>query len=91
MLELDTSYRDLAAYCCIFTDLEGNKWILPIDLNYYSKIEKYEELAGHTLCVLGIYDGFSDTYGCPVIYVGKFFDQNTENTIISKWYQSLHG
>ena len=78
------------AFCCIFTDLQGNEWLLELGLDYVESINKFEALNGHPICVNGRYQGYSDLYGKPSIMIDTIFDQNTGNLTSSQWYSMVY-
>ena len=81
-IDLSEEGVDAKVYLAQATDQNGNKWLLQIDMDYFTKIDKYQKLANHSLCITGEYQGYSDTYKMPAIFVEKIFDQDTGNTII---------
>ena len=99
MIWVDGSYDDISnldlsadigqnmnAYVCTLVDQDNNKWFIQIDLDYYTAVDKYKELCGHSLCVTGEYSGYSQLYEMPAFIVEKIFDKNTGNVIIPTWY-----
>ena len=89
-LDLPSVKKDMQAYFTIFDDDEGNQWMLMIDINEFSELNKYTELNNHPLCVLGRYLGWSGVYEVPVIQVEKIFDRATGNMIAPYWYEQLY-
>lgn len=87
---MNVQNQDVKAYITTMTDQDGNKWLLKIDLDYFTKIDKYKKLSGHSLCITGEYTGYSGVYEMPCILVEKIFDQDTGNTIIPAWYDVLN-
>lgn len=65
------------------TDEAGNVWLVQLDWNEYEPIDKFVELEGHQLCIMGQYFGFSDVYKMPSVLVEKIFDRTTGNLIYS--------
>ena len=76
-------------YICEFTDQDGNKWLMELDLDYYTAIDKYTDLSSHSLCVLGLFNGFSEDTGLPAFIMESIFDRETGNTIDSQWYKDI--
>lgn len=81
--------RKMNAFISVLTDQEGNQWLVQIDLDYYTSIEKYSNLCGHSLCILCEYQGFSGVYEMPAVIVEKIYDMNTGNIIVPEWYASM--
>ena len=78
--------QNMTAYICTLVDQDNNKWLVQIDLDYYTSADKYKELCGHSLCITGEYTGYSQLYEMPAFIVEKIFDKNTGNVIIPTWY-----
>ena len=88
-IDLTVDMQTYEAFISIFTDQDGNEWLLKIDLDYYTTIEKYTELCNHSLCVLAQYNGYSNVYKMPSIFVEKIFDQVTGNIISPIWFTEV--
>jgi hypothetical protein len=85
-MDLNVDNTNVKVYHATMTDQDGNKWMLQIDIDYFTKIDKYKKLSGHSLCITGEYTGYSGVYEMPCIFVEKIFDQDTGNTIVPAWY-----
>jgi hypothetical protein len=62
---------------------------MELDLDYYTAIGKYTDLSSHSLCVLGLFNGFSEDTGLPAFIMESIFDRETGNTIDSQWYKDI--
>ena len=87
LIDVTSDGIPLNAFYCVFTDSDGNEWLHALGLDYFEKIEKFEALEGHPLCIIGNYQGYSDVYEMPGCFIKSIFDQNTGNLIFSEWYQ----
>ena len=79
----------LQVYTAIVADEEGHDWLIQLDLNEFGPIEKYTDLQGHQLCILGLYQGYSDVYEMPAIMMEQMFDRTTGSLISSTWFSEL--
>ena len=87
-VDLDADGIPVKAYIAVFTDEEGHQWLAELDLDYFTEIEKYTDIEGHTLCLCGSYEGYSEVYAMPVFLMEKVFDQKTGNMMFSPWFEN---
>lgn len=97
MIWLNCSYEDVSSmdlpevkqgmqvYFAQATDENGHVWLIELDWNESESIDRYEGLAGHQLCVMGRYEGYSDVYQMPAIAVKMMFDRTTGDLITPTW------
>ena len=57
----------LKSYDADFTDIDGNVWLLRLDLTDNQLNELKTRTAGKTISIFGKYDGYSDKVSRPVI------------------------
>ena len=72
-----------------FTDTEDNKWLLLLDIEEMTSRYSFEKLFNHTILITGQYDGFSDVYSMPVVYLISLYDRNTGNIVSSVAFADL--
>ena len=76
---------------CDFEDLNNKIWFLRLDKPRSSNIDKYVELIGKDVCVVGIYGGSLIKNPKPVIYVNRIYDYGSKEEITSKFYENYYG
>lgn len=62
-----------------FTDEDGNKWIVPINLISYGigKISDYTPFEGKQVVIDGVFEGYSERYAAPCASVYEITDKAT--------------
>ncbi len=67
-------------FCILYTD-EGEGWLIGLD---YTEVDKkiYDDLIGHSVIAKGIYQGFSEVYIYPAIFMNMIWD-STDGSIIT--------
>lgn len=73
-----------------FVDADGHSWLLQLDANIYSEVEKYQDLSGHQLVITGEYSGYTNVYQKPTLLLEKIFDKTTNNIICSVLFSVTH-
>lgn len=68
------------------TDEEGNQWFMELDADLYSPRETFTDLAGHPVCFVGRYLGFSDVMQAPAVIASSIFDQKTGIIVLCQLY-----
>ena len=86
---IETSYGDGSTnlYCCVFEDDGGNDWIMVLDIELLSDIERYSSLCKHSICVRGSYAGISTELQMPGLYLEKAFDRTTGVVVASRFFK----
>ena len=79
----------ISTYCAFFTDEDGNRWLLILDMDYFTTVDKYEAMIGHSICVVAQYEGYSGTYNTPDIYAKQIFDRSTGSNVVSQMFDLL--
>ena len=90
-MDLPEVKAGLQTYFATVTDEDGHEWFVQLDLNELEPIEKYTELEGHRLCIVGQYQGYSQLYDLPAVLMADIFDRTTGNMVSSTWFASLYG
>ena len=90
-MDLPEVKAGLQTYFATVTDEDGHEWFVQLDLNELEPIEKYTELEGHRLCIVGQYQGYSQLYDLPAVLMADIFDRTTGNMVSSSWFASLYG
>ena len=92
VLTIDTMSDGIAmqVYYAICTDEYGNKWLLNLDVDYFSSIERYTNIQRHPLCIIGEFAGYSDLYEMPAIEVDAMYDSATGRITNSYLYTQGH-
>ncbi len=88
-MDMSEVQESLEVFITVATDEDGHEWLVQMDLSEYGAIDKYKNLEGHQLCILGQYEGYSEVYEAPTITLEKIFDRSTGNMIISTWFTEL--
>ena len=62
-----------------FTDEDGNKWIVPINIISYGigKISDYTPFKGKQVIIEGVFEGYSEKYTSPCVTVYEITDKTT--------------
>ena len=68
---------------------DDNKWLVILDSE--DEESTYEELEGNVVCMVGVYEGFSDVYQQPTMILNKLFDENSGDIINSLFYADYEG
>ena len=68
------------------TDDKGNRWL---DIEEANSKETFEKLINHRILVIGTYDGYSDVFDMPTIFLNSIYDRNTGNITSSVAYSSM--
>ena len=71
------------------TDDKGNRWLLVLDIEEANSKETFEKLINHRILVIGTYDGYSDVFDMPTIFLNSIYDRNTGNITSSVAYSSM--
>lgn len=71
------------------TDDKGNRWLLVLDIEEANSKETFENLINHRILVIGTYDGYSDVFDMPTIFLNSIYDRNTGNITSSVAYSSM--
>ena len=71
------------------TDTEGNKWLLVLDVEEANSKDTFEKIINHKIMVTGAYDGYSDVFDMPAIFLNSIYDRNTGNITSSIAYSSM--
>ena len=74
-------------FCCIFCDDKGNEWLMALDVELLSGIERYSSLCNHPICVRGSYGGIQEEIQLPRIYLDAIFDRTDGNTVVSRFFR----
>lgn len=63
-----------------FTDYNGNKWIVPLNVDIYgvSHMSEYIPYIGRNVTITGTYEGFSKWYELPCVTTYELKDQTTD-------------
>ena len=89
-MDADVQNKKVKSFWATLQDPDGHWWIVLLDVDYFTTIDKYKKLVNHSLCITGEYQGYSGEYKKPVILVEKIFDRDTGKTIYSAWFDDLH-
>lgn len=68
---------------------DDNKWLVILDSE--DEEPTYETLEGNVVCMIGIYEGFSELYQQPTMTLNKLFDENSGDIISSLFYADYEG
>jgi hypothetical protein len=72
------------------TDTDGNKWLLVLDIEEVCSRDKYVILFDHQVFVICQYDGYSDVFDMPAVYLDTMYDRNTGNLKSSIAFSNLN-
>lgn len=61
---------------------DGNKWLIGLDVDSAEGTKKYSELKNHRVCICGKYQGYSDIYEMPTVFMSSLFDR-TDGKLIN--------
>lgn len=73
----------------VFKDTDGHEWLLGLDVDEVTPKEVYDKLADHQILITGVYDGYSDVYEMPVVYLTQLYDRVTGNITSSAAFSYL--
>lgn len=73
----------------VFKDTDGHEWLLGLDVDELTSKEVYNEFVDHRILVTGVYDGYSDVYEMPVVYLTQLYDRVTGNITSSAAFSYL--
>ena len=73
----------------VFKDLDGHEWILGLDVDALTSKDIYDGLTEHRILVTGVYDGYSDVYEMPVVWLTQLYDRTTGNITSSAAFSYL--
>ena len=67
-------------FCILYTD-EGEGWLIGLD---YTEVDKkiYDDMIGHSVIAVGIYEGFSEVYKYPALTMNRIWD-STDGSIVT--------
>ena len=73
----------------VFKDIDGHEWLLGLDVDALTPKEAYDDLVKHRVLVTGVYDGYSDIYEMPVVWLTQLYDRVTGNITSSAAFSYL--
>jgi len=73
----------------VFKDIDGHEWLLGLDVDALTSKDVYDKIADHQVLITGVYDGYSDVYEMPVVWLTQLYDRVTGNITSSAAFSYL--